>query len=238
MSNEVENNETAPEEEPITSTEETSNKPKKKGKGRVILLTVVIAVVLLCGGGGIVYATQHDNPQFCNAVCHVPMTPYVESFMDGTSVNPQQTDLNGPISLAVHIENNEDMSCLTCHDDGIASQIQEGITWVTGNYTLPLELTMTIKEPTAAHQRSGITTCLESGCHAGITTLDDLKKATADDHRNPHDSHNGAQDCSSCHQMHEQSVQTCSQCHGDTHIPDGWISYNDKQKQIKEAAAA
>lgn len=240
MGNEVENKENAAEETPVTSVEAdaSASAPKKKGKSRVIILTVVIVVVLLFGTGGIVYATQHSNPEFCNAICHAPMDAYVESFMEGTSVNPQQTDLEFPLGVTIHAQSDQDIVCVTCHTDGIDAQIQEGISWVTGAYTLPLNLTMTVKEPTQAHERSGITTCLSSGCHEGISSLDDLKEATSDLKRNPHESHNGDQNCTTCHQMHEQSVNTCTQCHADAQMPDGWLTYNEQQKQIKEAAAA
>ena len=220
-------------DEPSSSS--TQEKPKKKGKGRVVLLAVVIAVVLLFGGGGIVYATQHSNPQFCNLICHVPMTPYVESYMDGTSVNAQQVDLDAPLGVVNHRDSDQDVVCVTCHTDGIETQIQEGIAWVTGNYTLPLELTMTAREPKDAHQRSGVETCLDAGCHEGISSLDDLKKFMADQVRNPHQNHNGDQNCTICHQQHEQSVLFCTQCHDDMEVPDGWLTYDEKQKQIKEA---
>lgn len=239
MSNEVENVDEGTEEVTDAATElnEDSNKPKKKGKGKIILLTVVIVLVLLFGGVGVVYATQHDNPQFCNAICHTPMDPYVESYMNGTSVNAAQTDLEYPLSVTLHKDSDQDIVCLTCHDDGLDTQISEGISWISGNYTLPLELTMTLKEP-QKHQRSAQAMCLRSGCHDGIESLEDLKASTADLKRNVHDSHNGDQDCTNCHQTHEQSVVQCTQCHSDAEVPDGWLTYNEQQKQIKEASNA
>lgn len=239
MSDEVESTEVSPEETPDTTdvSDDKAKKPKKKGKGRIIILTVVIVVVLLFGGVGVVYATQHDNPEFCNAICHTPMDPYVASYMDGTSVNAAQADLQYPLGVTNHKNSDQDIVCLTCHTDGIDTQIQEGLAWISGNYTLPLKLTLTVKEP-GEHQRSGIEMCLRPECHEGIGSLDDLKKSTADLKRNVHDSHNGDQDCTTCHQQHEQSVVMCTQCHADAEVPDGWLTYNEQQKQIKEAAAA
>jgi len=240
MSDEVESVETAPEDTPdlaVDSSEESA-KPKKKGKARLILLVIVIVLVLLFGGGGVVYATQHPNPLFCNAVCHTPMDPYVMSYMEGTSVNPLQTDLQYPLLVTVHRDSDQEVICLDCHTDGLGVQISEGISWLTGNVPQPLNpLVMTIREPNAPHQRSGITTCLVAGCHEGISSLDDLKASTADLKRNVHDNHNGAQNCSLCHQMHEQPTVFCTQCHADAPLPDGWLTYAEQQKQIKQLAA-
>lgn len=246
MSNEVEKNEVGTGEAhensgaangPAESTKK--KKPKKKGKALVIVLVVVIVVVLLFGGAGVVYATQHSNPQFCNLVCHTPMDPYVESYVDGTSVSAQQADLDTPLSVTIHKESDQDIACVTCHTDGLGTQISEGMSWITGNYTVPLEdLVLTVKDTTNAHERSGITMCLTAGCHEGISSLEELKKSTAHLDRNPHDSHNGDQNCTNCHQIHSQSVMMCTQCHADAEVPDGWLTYTEQQKQIKEASAS
>lgn len=249
MSDELENvdtNEEAPVEEVAEekaaeapeAAEEAGDAPKKKkGKGKLVLLVVVIVVVLLFGGVGVVYATQHDNPQFCNLICHTPMDPYVQSYMDGTSVNAAQADFDGDLGVTIHANSDQDIVCLTCHTDGIDTQIQEGIAWVTGGYNLPLELTLTLKEP-EKHQRDAEAMCLQSGCHEGIESLADLKEATSHLKRNVHDSHNGDQNCTNCHQMHEQSVNNCTQCHSDSETPDGWLTYTEQQKQIKESENA
>lgn len=238
MSKKVEDNEVLGNETSEAAADSQAAKPKKR-KGRVIILTVVIVVVLLFGSGGVVYATQHSNPEFCNAICHTPMDIYVESYTEGTSVNPQQTDLKSPLSVTIHKDSDQDIVCVTCHTDGIGTQISEGIAWVTGNYTQPLQpLVMTAKKPTDVHQRDGVATCLVSGCHEGISSLADLKAATSGGKRNPHDSHNGDQDCTLCHQTHEQSMNSCTQCHTDAEVPEGWLSYAEQQKQIKEAKAS
>jgi len=87
------------------------------------------------------------------------------------------------------------------------------------------------KEGEAA--KNGVEFCLREGCHEGIASLEDLKAATADDSRNPHQSHLGDQDCSNCHQTHEQSVNVCTQCHTDAPLPDGWLNYSEQQQQVK-----
>ncbi len=239
MSDEVMNTGPIPDGTPAasTNTEETPKKVKQKGKGKIILLVVVIVVVLLFGGGGIVYATQHSNPQFCNLICHVPMDPYVASYMDGTSVNPAQTDAVGALDITAHKESDQALVCVNCHMEGIESQIQEGIAWVSGNYTQPLEgFELSAKEEPKEGEKSGIEYCLRPECHEGIGSLADLKESTSDLKRNPHESHNGDQNCTNCHQIHEQSMMMCTQCHADAEVPDGWLTYAEKQQQIKEAS--
>ncbi|MCL2529059.1 MAG: cytochrome c3 family protein [Coriobacteriia bacterium] len=241
MSKEVENVENAPEETPEEAKESSkaTEKPKKKGKARSIILVVVIVLVLLFGGAGVVYATQHDNPEFCNAICHTPMDPYVHSWQDGTSVNALQADIEHPLSITIHRNSEEALVCVSCHTDGLDIQISEGLSWITSSYPQPLNpLVMTIREPNGPHQRSGVETCLSGGCHEGILTLEDLKKSTAHHERNVHDSHIGAQDCTTCHQVHRQSVSFCTQCHSDAPLPNGWLTYIEQQRQIKEAQSA
>jgi len=220
-----------------------ADKPKKKGKARIIILVIVIVFVLMAGGGGVVYATQHSNPQFCNAICHTPMDPYVVSYLEGTSINPLQTDLKNPLFVSVHADN--DVLCLDCHTDGLDIQISEGISWITGNVPQPLNpLMFTFGDRALVkHERNGVETCLVEGCHTDINNLDDLIAFTAKDFvRNPHDKvaydtqgHAQELQCSLCHQSHEQSVMFCTQCHLSLFpVPDGWLSYLENQSQIKE----
>jgi hypothetical protein len=44
-------------------------------------------------------------------------------------------------------------------------------------------------------------------------TIDEAKQKTNFDESNPHDSHNGEQNCNLCHNMHQKSQAMCSQCH-------------------------
>jgi hypothetical protein len=43
---------------------------------------------------------------------------------------------------------------------------------------------------------------------------------------NPHDSHNGEQDCNVCHSMHGKSKVMCSQCHQFSWMNDLDASWN------------
>jgi flagellar basal body-associated protein FliL len=213
-----------------------SSKPKRKKRLNVKILGVVIAafVVLGAAGGG-AYLGFHDQPWFCNFVCHTPMDPYVASYEEGVSVNAAQADSGTLLSVTLHKDSEQNLNCLQCHVPSLDEQITEGIKWVTGDYELPLNMTLVAGQLKAGSgDKSGPEFCLREGCHTGITSVDDLKAATADQARNPHSSHLGNQDCSSCHQTHEQSVMLCSQCHTDAVVPDGWLTYQEQQKQVKK----
>jgi flagellar basal body-associated protein FliL len=220
----------------VTTDEEPKPK-KKKGLGFKILIAVIAVVVVLGAGGGGGYLAFHDQPWFCNFVCHTPMDPYVASYEDGTSINPLQADSGAVLSVTLHKDSDQNLNCLECHVPTMSEQITEGIHWVTGSYELPIEMKLVAGEPKAdSGNKNGEEFCLRPGCHTDINNFDDLKASTADQKRNPHDSHLGKQDCSQCHQTHEQSTMYCTQCHADAVVPDGWLTYQDQQKQIKEAA--
>ena len=51
--------------------------PKKKGKKWPIVVGVV-AVVLIAAGAG--FWVWHEQPSFCNAICHTPMDEYLETY--------------------------------------------------------------------------------------------------------------------------------------------------------------
>ncbi|MDR3052961.1 MAG: cytochrome c3 family protein [Coriobacteriales bacterium] len=202
---------------------ETPAKPKKSKKKLFIILGII--VVVIAGGvvGGLIW---HEEPTFCNAICHTPMDPYVDSYEKNISVQPSQASLATPLSVTLHKESDQKIRCLSCHVPTIDEQITEGIKWITGDYSVPLpEL-----------KYDGETFCLRPECHEGITTRDDLGKLTADLARNPHNSHLGKTECSQCHKVHEQSVQLCTQCHADAEVPDGWLTYSEQQALIKAAS--
>jgi hypothetical protein len=201
----------------------------------------------LVGGGAGVYFGTHDQPGFCNFICHTPMDPYVASYNDGTSILPIQAEAQAeaaqagtPIVLSVtlHKESDQQLNCLDCHEPTMSEQITEGIKWISGDYSVPLAGFEVVPSTPREGQKAAEEFCLREGCHEGIASLEDLKKATADEHRNPHNSHNGDQACTKCHQTHEQSVMWCTQCHGDSTVPDGWLTYQEQQSQQKKAEEA
>lgn len=68
---------------------------------------------------------------------------------------------------------------------------------------------------------------INAGCIDCHGTLADMAEVTNADHINPHDSHLGDINCTSCHAGHEPSVTYCSNCH----VFDGMeISHNNGAK--------
>ena len=51
--------------------------PKKPKKKMGITLGVIAAVIIVAGAGFFVW---HEQPSFCNAICHIPMDPYYETY--------------------------------------------------------------------------------------------------------------------------------------------------------------
>lgn len=89
------------------------------------------------------------------------------------------------------------VTCHDCHQDGIGKKMEEGVKYVTGNYENPLE-----KRDFGTREF-----CLQ--CH----DFDEVKSKTNFEESNPHDSHNGEQDCNTCHSMHQESKVMCLDCH-------------------------
>lgn len=100
------------------------------------------------------------------------------------------------------------INCHDCHTPKMSQQIEEGVKYITGDYETPLKKR---EFPKAL--------CLK--CH----TLEEAKAKTNFGEANPHDSHEGEQECFKCHSMHRQSQTTCSECHSFPWIkelPDNW----------------
>lgn len=176
--------------------------PKKPKKHRVPVVVGVVVVVLVVAGIG--FWTWHEQPSFCNAICHSPMDPYVEGYYE----NPQH------MAYAHQVEGT---TCLQCHEAKIDEQVNEAMVWISGDYATDEEGYLT-----TVGVRADKGMCATSGCH----DMDEVVAATQDWGGqvgvNPHDSHQGyALDCSSCHTAHGQSIMYCNTCH-DYEVPEGW----------------
>lgn len=88
------------------------------------------------------------------------------------------------------------VTCHQCHQNTIVGQAGEGLKYITGNYKTPLDKLQVDRN-----------FCLK--CH----DFDTVKSKTNFDESNPHDSHNGEQNCTVCHSMHQKSKVMCAQCH-------------------------
>lgn len=111
-------------------------------------------------------------------------------------IKPYYDTWNGSILLAgKHAE--AEINCQDCHESSISKKAEEGFKYITGDYQTPLEkrdFTMDF--------------CLQ--CH---DDFDSIIAKTNFEESNPHDSHNGELECSTCHSMHQQSRVMCSECH-------------------------
>ena len=84
---------------------EHQTKPKRKSKRIPLIVLTVIAVVII--GAGVGVWVWHEDPSFCNAICHDPMDPYVEGYYSG----------DAKLMVTAHAEAGED--CLSCHWQGL-----------------------------------------------------------------------------------------------------------------------
>lgn len=204
--------------------------PKKKNKKLPIILGVV-AVVLVCAGAG--FWVWHEQPSFCAAICHTPMDEYLATYEQEKGAQGvdkwgnEVADTSSMIAVSHANMGSASADCLTCHVPQMSEQITEGLEWVSGNYTYPLE-ERTLSDLTAARGIEGNQFCMNDTCHT--YGWEGLAERTADMERNPHSSHLGELECSSCHKAHRASVNYCTQCHNDAEVPEGWLSAADAAK--------
>ena len=211
------------------SNDKATGAPKKK-KNKLAIVAVIVVVIAALGIGGWFW---HEQPSFCNAICHTPMDPYLPTYE--STPGQATTDKWGnevkdaSAMLAATHRADENITCMGCHVPTLSEQVSEGITWITGQYTVKDNATygMVLEERgldqlTEARGISKDEFCLNAACHD--LTRADLKAKTADRAINPHDDHHGKQDCSNCHKAHRASVLQCSKCHNDAVLPDGWIT--------------
>lgn len=111
------------------------------------------------------------------------MKPYYDSWHDSNLLANKHADA--------------DVTCHDCHEASISIQAEEGIKFVSGNYKTPLDKRVFSKQ-----------LCLD--CHDDFASI---KANTELEESNPHDSHNGKQECNLCHSMHQESKVMCAQCH-------------------------
>lgn len=201
---------------------------KKKGplKRWQIAVVTVVAIFVVAGAGMWVW---HEQPSFCNAICHDPMDPYLPTYeaQPGAAAvdkwGNEVADASGMMAATHRVEAEAD--CMSCHIPTMSEQISEGITWISGNFFSPL-VERNASDLTEARGVPSDEFCLNEACHN--MTRDDLIAATdgPDVWYNPHVPEHGELDCGTCHKAHRQSVVICSQCHNDVEIPEGWLDYD------------
>lgn len=241
----VDKEEVAAEAEVADASDDSAGAKSKKKRGVGFTILVIVIAIIAVGGiaGGSVYLAFHSNPLFCNAVCHDPMDPYVTSYTDGQSVNPNQgilkaTDVGSVTFHKNELYNDTNIVCVSCHNDGITENLRQGASWVTGAYKDKLPLTLHVSAVDGSDGKYGVEFCLREGCHtndagkpindaaalqlvmddAGFTPHKITKPGKIDNMQHDKywvDGTNGLVDCSTCHQTHEQSVYVCTECHSE-----------------------
>lgn len=218
----------------------TKKAAPKKGKKKWPIVVGVVVVVLIAAGAG--FWVWHEQPSFCNAICHTPMDPYNMTYDQENNApgvdkwGNEVSDTHAMLSVSHKASTEEggaNATCMSCHVPQLSEQINEGMEWITGNYVAPLE-ERTLAELVEARGIEPDAFCLNEACHANADgtpmTRDDLIQATSDLSRNPHVAQHGTNQCGECHKAHRASVNQCSQCHSDAPIPEGWLTTAEAKK--------
>ena len=189
--------------------------PKKKGKKWPIVVGVVVVVLIAAGAG---FWVWHEQPSFCNAICHTPMDPYNATYdqeAGTTGVDKwgnEVANTNSMLCVSHKVSTDQGgagATCMGCHVPTLSEQMSEGMNWVTGNYVYPLE------------ERSDEDLTEARG---------DLVEATSDMEFNPHVAQHGEIACTDCHKAHRASVMYCTQCHSEAEVPEGWLTVAEEKK--------
>ena len=245
MAEEKKNDVVSAQEEAVEGAKDAEKSAKKAGKKKKWPIVVgIVAVVVVAAGAG--FLVWHEQPSFCNAICHTPMDAYYETYADGTQ-DKYGNELSGdePSAMMAYLHQTADgTTCMDCHVPTLSEQITEGMNWVTGNYELAGtnqlgQAVLPERNIDDLVEARGIPSdefCLNSGCHTNddgsVMTRDDLIAATADLDAtyNPHDPKHGERACSDCHKAHSQSVNYCTNCHSEAPVPEGWLSASQAKK--------
>lgn len=177
--------------------------PKRPRRKWPVVVGVVAAVLVVAGAG---FWAWHEQPSFCNAVCHEPMDAYVEGYYHDPS---QMAYAHGAAGT----------TCLQCHEPKLDEQIGEALVWMSGDFAMGEDGKLS-----TVGVRSDAKMCTGAGCHDFEEVVAATENWGGEAGANPHDSHQGyALDCSSCHTAHGQSYMYCNTCH-DYEVPEGWAA--------------
>jgi hypothetical protein len=191
----------------------------------------VIVIVLVVAGIG--FGIWHDQPGFCSTLCHSPMSKYVDGYTSDASTLAYQhghvvksgdgANEKAAATLKDGVSDSS-MNCLTCHVPKVGEQISEAGKWLDGNYTIDKDNNLILENPSYVANKEFCTRC-----------HDYEKVIAATDHywgdeeeANPHASHQGDLECSSCHNVHGTSTLMCSSCHN-FDVPQGWQTVGEAQ---------
>lgn len=179
----------------------SSPTPKKRRKWPIVV--GVIVVVLVCAGIGM--WTWHNQPSFCNSVCHSPMDNYVNSYYDNSS------------NTLANLHKQKGKTCLDCHESKIDEQMTEAVAWMGGNF----------KVDTSGNIVGAVSASADSQFCGRCHDMAQVKASTENwggvQGVNPHESHLDTVQCQNCHSAHGTSNMWCNTCH-DWKVPTGWTS--------------
>ena len=203
-----------------------------------ITVGVAVAVVVVAGAG---FWCWHEQPSFCNAICHNPMDPYLptyEAVPGEAATDKWGNEVDDASGMLAAVHGQVGKTCLDCHTPVLEEQVTEGVEWVSGNYDSPLSERTSVQLVEARGADDSDELCMNESCHP--YTRDDLVKKTAwMGEINPHTPQHGDQECGTCHKAHRASVMYCTQCHSEAVVPDGWVTYEEsvalEQAQISQA---
>ncbi len=197
-----------------------------------IVAGVVVAVVVLAGCGLFAW---HEQPSFCNALCHAPMDPYVATYdqeYGASGVDKWGNEVESTSGMLAVSHKQQGMNCLSCHVPTLQEQVSEGIEWVSYGFDVPTPLVERdcddLTRPRAVEQDEA---CLNENCHnytreelADLPAVRDMKYNPHAAQHNEMAGLNVQTSCSDCHKSHRASVMYCTKCHVDADVPDGWIT--------------
>lgn len=216
---------------------EADGKEKKSKWSRTHLGVTVgtVAAVLVIAALG--FFAWHEQPSFCNAICHSPMDPYLPTYtaeLGEPAVDKWGNEVEDSSSMLAAVHATAGKTCLDCHQPELSEQIGEGAEWISGKYDETLSERTTTQLVEARGLENSDEFCMNGTCHN--FSREDLEKKTAWMGKiNPHSSQHGEQKCSTCHKAHRASVNYCSQCHTDAVVPDGWLSYTESKELESKA---
>ncbi len=180
-------------------------RPSGKRKRGWMVFGIVVGVLLIAFAA---FWVWHEQPSFCNAICHSPMDNYVETYY---SEDP---------GMMASVHENAGVNCLGCHNPEMTEQVSEVCAWVADDY--PLYENGNLADENAQNMASE-EFCTNSGCHNMNDVVANTWGFAGNDAKyNPHSSHqDGSIQCGDCHKSHTTSTLYCAKCHS-LNLPEGW----------------
>lgn len=227
MSDETKKTEAAP-------AEGAAPAPKKHKKA--VVAVVIVAVLVVAGIG---FNIWHEQPSFCQTMCHIENT-YVNNYsqpQNSVGTDKYGNEVSNTNAMMAVLHSHTDASakpeivCVDCHVPNNFELAHDGMNYVTGNYVYPRN-ERSDDDLMKWDNKDGTQFCVNENCHAylrgadGKVDRDKLEQSTQRMDFNPHSQHHEGIEmtCTECHKGHRASVLECTGCHDDVELPDGWVT--------------